>query len=154
MTKTEFDQQLAEANANIATAQAKLALNAGSEPSWWSVHDAMTISASVLVFGVLVFLLAAFMLRGGRSSDSALKLLGTLLIIVVSVFLVVAGYSDKQIAPVMGLLGTIAGYLLGKGSVDIKDQQRNEPTSQVQATPIATEEAAPRTTSGDTPPKA
>jgi biopolymer transport protein ExbB/TolQ len=31
-----------------------------------------------------------------------------------AVFLVVAGYTDTQIAPVMGLLGTVAGYLLGK----------------------------------------
>ena len=32
------------------------------------------------------------------------------------VFLIVAGYTEKQIAPVIGLLGTIAGYLLGKSS--------------------------------------
>ena len=35
---------------------------------------------------------------------------------VFAIFLVVAGYSDQQIAPVIGLLGTIAGYLLGKES--------------------------------------
>jgi hypothetical protein len=115
-----YQQQLAAANADIAAANAGVAAatRATSEHTWWSVHSAMTISASVLVFGLLVFALAAYMVRRGRSSDSALKLLGTLLIIVASVFLVVAGYSDKQIAPVMGLLGTIAGYLLGKGSTD------------------------------------
>jgi hypothetical protein len=41
---------------------------------------------------------------------------GTILIITTSVFLVVAGYSSNQIAPVTGLLGTLAGYLLGKGA--------------------------------------
>ncbi len=30
--------------------------------------------------------------------------------------LIVAGYTDTEMGPVMGLLGTIAGYLLGKNS--------------------------------------
>ena len=31
-------------------------------------------------------------------------------------FLIVARYTDKQMGPVMGLLGTIVGYLLGNNS--------------------------------------
>jgi hypothetical protein len=84
------------------------------QASWWSVRDAMTISASVLVFGLLIVAVATAKVGKGQSSDSMLRLFGTLTIIIAAVFLVVAGYSDKQIAPVMGLLGTIAGYLLGK----------------------------------------
>jgi hypothetical protein len=38
------------------------------------------------------------------------------LIISSSIFLIVAGYTSQQIAPAMGLLGTLAGYLLGKES--------------------------------------
>jgi hypothetical protein len=97
---------------------------------WWSVTNAMTISASVLVFGIAVMVIAALMMRRGRSADNTLKMLGTLLIIISAVFLVVAGYSDTQIAPVMGLLGTIAGYLLGKGSVQEADvRQRDAATT-------------------------
>ena len=87
-----------------------------AETPWWSTRNAMTMSAALLVFGVVVLLLATYLITVGKSSEAVLRIFGTILIIVIAVFLVVAGYSDTQIAPVMGLLGTIAGYLLGKES--------------------------------------
>ena len=36
------------------------------------------------------------------------------MVVTAGLYLIVAGYSDTQIAPMMGLLGTIIGYLLGK----------------------------------------
>jgi hypothetical protein len=81
---------------------------------WWSVTNAMTTSVAVLLFGLLVLFLATYLIRLGKSYQAVLRVFGTILIITVSVFLVVAGYNSNQIAPVMGLLGTIAGYLLGK----------------------------------------
>lgn len=76
----------------------------------------MTMSAALLVFGVVVLLLATYLIKVGKSSEAVLRIFRTILIIVIAVFLVVAGCSDTQIAPVMGLVGTIAGYLLGKES--------------------------------------
>jgi len=35
------------------------------------------------------------------------------MVVMSAVFLVVAGYDDQQIAPAMGLLGTVVGYVLG-----------------------------------------
>lgn len=87
-----------------------------SEQSWWSVGNAMTMSSAVLLFGIFVFILATYLIRSGKDEESVLRILGTILIVVCAVFLVVAGYSNTQIAPVIGLLGTIAGYLLGKES--------------------------------------
>lgn len=81
---------------------------------WWSVENAMTISFLVLLFGVFVISVAARLISKGSDTDSVLKVFALILIIVSAVFLVVAGYSDQQISPVIGLLGTIAGYLLGK----------------------------------------
>lgn len=81
---------------------------------WWSNTNAMTMSASILIFGIIVIAFATYLIRKEQTTESVLKIFGTILIIVIAVFLVVAGYSDRQIAPVMGLLGTIAGYLLGK----------------------------------------
>lgn len=89
--------------------------------TWWSAEEAMTISACVLVFGLIICGLATFLIMKGKSADNVLKALGTVLIIVAALFLVVAGYDDKQMAPVMGLLGTIAGYLLGKDSAPSKE---------------------------------
>lgn len=88
--------------------------------TWWSAEEAMTISASVLLFGLVICILITYLITKGKSADNVLKALGTVLIIVAALFLVVAGYDDKQIAPVMGLLGTIAGYLLGKDSAQSK----------------------------------
>jgi hypothetical protein len=87
-----------------------------SKADWWSVTDAMTISSSVLIFGCVIILLATYLLHKGKNADDVLKLFGTLVTIISAVFLVVAGYTDTQIAPVIGLLGTIAGYLLGRRS--------------------------------------
>jgi hypothetical protein len=46
--------------------------------------------------------------------SQSLKYLSVSLIIVGSLFLVTAGYGNSQIAPIIGLLGTVAGYLLGR----------------------------------------
>ena len=82
--------------------------------TWWTTTSAMTMSAAVLVFGLITLALASYVVRKGLQWEAVLKIFGMVLIIVMTVFLIVAGYDDKQVAPAMGLLGTIAGYLLGK----------------------------------------
>lgn len=82
--------------------------------NWWSTTEAMTISSTVLAFGLVVFFLATYLIKIGKEVEAILRVFGTIMIVFLAVFLVVAGYSDTQIAPVMGLLGTIAGYLLGR----------------------------------------
>lgn len=110
-------------------AELKKAIAAIPEPSqvdqvgasWWSVQNAMTISAATLLFGVLALIIVAWLMRKERDSDAKLRALGTILIVFAALFLVVAGYSDNQVAPAFGLLGTIAGYLFGKsGSATMK----------------------------------
>jgi len=111
----ELERQLQVSDAKVQTlSTAGSAQSPKSLPTWWSVADAMTISAAVLVFAVFVLSLTAYVIRAGRNPEAVLRVFGTILIVLAAVFLVVAGYTDTQIAPVMGLLGTIAGYLLGK----------------------------------------
>lgn len=86
------------------------------EKAWWTPTSAMTMSSLVLLFGLITIALASWLIKSGKTSDNILRIYGTIMIIVISVFLVVAGYNNNQIAPVTGLLGTIAGYLLGKGA--------------------------------------
>lgn len=81
---------------------------------WWSTQNAMTISSMVLLFGALVITLAAFTAPKETSIEGRLRFFGTIMIITMATFLVVAGYDDKQIAAPLGLLGTIVGYLLGR----------------------------------------
>ncbi|WP_413745849.1 hypothetical protein [Synechococcus sp. MIT S9507] len=79
----------------------------------WSAKNAMTVSSMILLYSLIVLALATYLIRLGKSSASVLRIFGTVLIISSSIFLIVAGYSNQQIAPAMGLLGTVAGYLLG-----------------------------------------
>lgn len=112
-------EQLQAQTASLAAARAAVSEQAAASASavkvpWWSVTDAMTISSSILLFGLLVMLLATWALRQGIAAGLVLRLFGMLTIIVLAVFLVVAGYDSQQIAPVTGLLGTLAGYLVGR----------------------------------------
>jgi hypothetical protein len=73
------------------------------------------LSIIVLSFGLLVVLVEVFLIRTRRiSSEDSIKFITITLIITSTLFLITAGYSNDQIAPAVGLLGTIAGYLLGK----------------------------------------
>ena len=80
------------------------------------------LSLGVLVFGMIVVLAQAWIINSRKEPLSqSLKYLSVSLIIVGSLFLVTAGYGNSQIAPIIGLLGTVAGYLLGR-------TQSSEPT--------------------------
>ena len=110
-------RETAQKAADAASGVASTSSSAPVGKQWWRADEAMTISASVLLFGVLVMVLMTVALR--RTSlqpDAILRLFGTIIIIIGSLFLIVAGYTETQMGPVMGLLGTIAGYLLGKGT--------------------------------------
>ena len=112
-TLQEIDKQLADLDTKLETVSSGMgAVSTG--PLWWSTQNAMTMSSVVLIFGIVVIAIAGLLIWRGHSGTAVLRILGTILILVMAVFLVIAGYNDQQIAPVMGLLGTVAGYILGK----------------------------------------
>jgi hypothetical protein len=96
----------------------------GAAPVWWTTTNAMTMCAVVLLFGVLVLGLATYLMRVGKAGTSVLRIFGTILVIVMATFLVVAGYDNAQLGAPLGLLGTIVGYLLGK---DTSGEKPNPP---------------------------
>lgn len=108
-----IDRQLAQSTADLV-ASAPVGARTETTPTWWSTTDAMTMSATTLVFGVVILAMLSYILRNERDAGVALRVFGTVLVIVVTLFLVVAGYDDKQLAAPLGLLGTIVGYLLGR----------------------------------------
>lgn len=80
------------------------------------------LSIMVLGFGVLIILLIVFLGYSGRiDPENLLKSIILTLVIVSAMFFICAGYDNTQIAGVTGLLGSIAGYLLGKGTPEKKD---------------------------------
>lgn len=83
-----------------------------------------TLSVTVLVFGLIIILLEIFLIKSKKiSSEDTIKFIIITLIITSTLFLITAGYSNDQIAPAVGLLGTIAGYLLGRIQSSHKDEK-------------------------------
>lgn len=121
MTST-VEEKIAAATKNVlvtneaVTAKYESLSTPSIKVPWWSTHDAMTISASVLIFGAFLIGLASIAMFRGAAASTVLRVYGMLTIIVMSVFLVVAGYDAQQMSPVIGLLGTLAGYLVGRSS--------------------------------------
>jgi hypothetical protein len=100
----------------IATQEASPAPAPAVKAHWWTADNALTISTVVLFFGLCVMFMSARALMRGIPASAVLRLFGMLTIIVMAVFLIVAGYNTEQVAPVVGLLGTLAGYLVGRSA--------------------------------------
>jgi hypothetical protein len=80
-------------------------------------YQELGLSLAVLLFGVFVVIIQYRLLSQIKSTaDETLRTLTVSLIVVVSLVLVSSGYGKDQITPVLGLFGTIVGYLLGAGT--------------------------------------
>ena len=69
----------------------------------------------VIGLGIVVIVALTISLRTKSATpDDVIRAYTITLIITGTMVLICAGYSNDQIAPAMGLFGTIAGYLLGR----------------------------------------
>ena len=88
----------------------------------WSPSLVITLTVIVLVFGCIVLALGTHLIRKSNSSGVlVIKFVGLVMITVFSVVLMIVGYNKDQLTPVVGLFGTIAGFLLGKGESAARD---------------------------------
>ena len=80
---------------------------------------------AVLLFGTILVVLQIYvMVKNHKHWDAwSTKLVGLTLVVTAGLFLIPAGYSQEQIAPLVGLLGTITGYLLGWEGKDRADHK-------------------------------
>jgi hypothetical protein len=113
----------------------------------WTPELVITLSVAVFAFGLIICMLMTLLVSRGKSATDLLRLFSLPLIIVSAVVLVIAGYSDRQISSVIGLLGTIAGYLLGSrgGSSSSNDESqggRGQTAPAAQAAQLAELETA------------
>ena len=84
--------------------------------SYLSSREFVT-SITVLVFGTIMVVVASLLLTIGRQAiEPIIRLFALIIIVSGTLFLVAAGYNASEIAPSLGLLGSIAGYLLGRGA--------------------------------------
>ncbi len=119
MTEKTTDQLLAE----IEVLKNQTAIDIPSHPVGDVDHmvsaaynDSFLLSVIVVSFGAFICLCITLLIIKKHPAENILRPFGTILIVIGALFLIVAGYSQQQISPVIGLLGTIAGYLLGKDS--------------------------------------
>lgn len=87
------------------------------------------LSIAILAFGVVLILsILLFQSRSDRGlTYLTFKIVGVIFIGTVSVYLITAGFNNSQITPVVGLLGTLAGYLIGSsGSKNATSPQSGE----------------------------
>lgn len=116
-TNEHFDQR------PVGQAPASFSQRPDETRHWTSIE--IVLSFSVLVFGAMVFALQTWLIVRmplNWTPNAILRFNGLTLIITGAILLVTAGYSNEQMTPVIGLLGAIAGYLLG--SVEKPEEKR------------------------------
>jgi hypothetical protein len=72
--------------------------------------------ATLIVMLILTPIIINLVRKKNISEELAVKLIITTIVIIATLFLVVAGYDDKTIAPAFGLFGGILGYVFGRGA--------------------------------------
>lgn len=102
-----------------------------------AVDEGLWLTGMIMGFALILIAFMTYVIRKGANLEDALKVFGTILIVVAAVFLIVAGYSEKQIAPVIGLLGTVAGYILGKQNSN--KESANQPIQPMPKSGVADE---------------
>lgn len=88
----------------------------GDGPPYLTYKTPFEFHLTLITAGLGVFMMLALMVMAWRTgiSDGFVKTFMVVTIVFGALFLVVAGYSDEQTAPVFGLLGTIVGYIFGR----------------------------------------
>lgn len=75
-------------------------------------------SIMVLLFGLIIIVIEAVLIRQKVfDASNSMQFIVVTLVITSSLFLITAGFNSEQITPIIGLLGTIIGYLLGNASI-------------------------------------
>jgi hypothetical protein len=72
----------------------------------------LTLALAVFMASIL----CAISWRSGLTEEFIRSFI-VLVVVFAALFLIVAGYSEKQTAPVFGLLGTVVGYVFGRMSL-------------------------------------
>lgn len=85
-----------------------------SNPLWTpELVRFLAIAILIFTFGALV-LGAVLLWREKAQGNQILRVFGVISIIGISSLLLIVGFSNEQLTPIIGLFGAIAGYLLGK----------------------------------------
>ncbi len=93
----------------------------GAENSTCTIY----LTALTVALGLGFIALYTFIFRNERNENFSRNFI-ILTVVFSALFLIVAGYSEQQTAPVFGLLGTIIGYLFGVTTKPKLDDDQND----------------------------
>lgn len=114
----------ADTNAGMVTPSKEVAIRGTSD---FAVPQGQLFQLGfVALIGLATLAVQAFVLLRARASvQDTTRMTMITLIITLAVGTLVMGYDERQIAPVLGLFGSIVGYLLGRG--DRLSDARSDP---------------------------
>lgn len=95
---------------DIAPAKAAKLAEVGS----FHTNQEMILTGMILAFALLSLGFLYLAVRTGRADSFFLRIYVITIIIFGTLLVVSSAYTTSQIAPVVGLFGTIAGYVLGR----------------------------------------
>lgn len=90
------------------------------------INREIMLSYAVLSFGILVIFLEFYLIKSVKNKiepPDILLVFTITLILVGTLFLIASGHTSQQIALVLGLFGTIIGYLLGRETEKLFDRK-------------------------------
>jgi hypothetical protein len=96
-----------------ANSHANINTDSSHDNQLWSPWLVAYLVFIMLAFAVFALYQMRKLLEQNRASIDILRIFTMPLVIVFSVIMVVIGYSRDQMTPVIGLLGTMIGYVLG-----------------------------------------
>lgn len=76
------------------------------------------LTITVAILGLIALVLESLLLKRVKhlQAEETLRVFALTLIVIGTLFFVCAGFSAQQIAPAVGLFGTVVGYLLGQAA--------------------------------------
>lgn len=111
----------AESESNQTPAKSTGIVNQNAPPDIHEYNYERTFPELMFTLMVIALAIAAlamqfFLLKKNDAiqAEDSLRTFGVTLIIIGTLFFITAGFDSEQIAPALGLFGTIAGYLLGR----------------------------------------
>lgn len=85
------------------------------KPDYFITKKEFWLAIAVLICLIIVLIFEFKLIKERQLDDqTAVRLLIVTMVILGSLFIIIAGYTDTQIAPIFALFGTICGYLFGK----------------------------------------
>ena len=107
--------------------QLPTAVITAGDPTSFSANFTLYMSFGLLMFGVIVVFIMAYLFKSHEKPELILKTFAVPMIIIFAVLLPLAGFTSEQMTPAIGLLGTIAGYLLGRHEKGKQEDDEEKP---------------------------